>query len=116
MVTRARGTAVQARRSAAAGTIQQAPGYCAELVEDSPARWQPSRREPSNILLWLASRGAENTCRATVEARTIKYCGWPSEGIPSYLAASSGCRCALANQMASLGPGGLGFRLYPALV
>ncbi|CAM9454105.1 unnamed protein product, partial [Ascophyllum nodosum] len=34
MVTRARGTAVQARRSAAAGTIQQAPGYCAELVED----------------------------------------------------------------------------------
>ena len=39
----------------------------------------------------------------------------PSKGIPSYLAASSGCRCALANQMASLGPGGLGFRLYPAL-
>ena len=30
------------------------------------------------------------------------------------MAASSGCRCALANQMASL-PGGLGFRLYPAL-
>ena len=48
-VTRARGTAVLARRPAAAGTIQQAPGYCAELVEDSPGSV------------------------ATVEVRTIKY-------------------------------------------
>ena len=63
----------------------------------------------------LLSFHGSNILNAAIHNKGIIGPEQPSEGIPSYLAASSGCRCALANQMASLGSGGLGFRLYPAL-